>query len=43
MTTLGWIDLSPIHRDKVGAALDMLLPDSMVDERWHGPSNVPHR
>jgi hypothetical protein len=32
MATLGWIDFSPTHREKVGAALELLSPDNMVDE-----------
>ena len=32
MASIGWIDFSPTHRDKVGAALDLLKPEGMVDE-----------
>jgi len=32
MASIGWIDFSRTHRDKVGAALDLLKPDGMVDE-----------
>jgi hypothetical protein len=32
MIQIGWIDFSPTHRDKVGAALDLLRPEGMVDE-----------
>ncbi|GEO11803.1 DUF6361 family protein [Segetibacter aerophilus] len=32
MASIGWIDFSPAHRDKVGAALDLLRPEGMVDE-----------
>lgn len=32
MAQIGWIDFSPTHRDKVGAALDLLTPEGMVDE-----------
>ncbi|RYE56751.1 MAG: hypothetical protein EOP48_07325 [Sphingobacteriales bacterium] len=32
MASIGWIDFSPSHRDKVGAALDLLTPEGMVDE-----------
>jgi hypothetical protein len=30
--SIGWIDFSPSHRDKIGAALDLLRPEGMVDE-----------
>lgn len=32
MSQIGWIDFSPSHRDKIGAALDLLRPEGMVDE-----------
>jgi hypothetical protein len=32
MASIGWIDFSRSHRDKVGAALDLLTPEGMVDE-----------
>jgi hypothetical protein len=32
MASIGWIDFSPKHRDRVGAALDLLTPEGMVDE-----------
>ncbi len=32
MAQIGWIDFSPSHRDKIGAALDLLRPEGMVDE-----------
>ncbi len=32
MAQIGWIDFSPSHRAKVGAALDLLAPEGMVDE-----------
>jgi hypothetical protein len=36
MIQVGWIDFSPSHRDKVGAALDLLRPEGMVDELGMG-------
>jgi hypothetical protein len=30
--TLGWIDFSPTHRDRVGSILDMLKPEGSIDE-----------
>lgn len=32
MAQIGWIDFSPTHRDRVGAVLDLLCPESMVDK-----------
>jgi hypothetical protein len=32
MAEIGWIDFSPEHRQRVGAILDMLKPEGMVDE-----------
>lgn len=32
MAQIGWIDFSPIHRQRVGSVLDLLRPEAMVDE-----------
>lgn len=32
MASLGWIDFSPTHRQRVGSVLDLLKPEGMVDE-----------
>lgn len=32
MAAIGWIDFSPTHRDRVGAALDLLTSEGMIDE-----------
>lgn len=32
MASLGWIDFSPTHRQRVGSVLDLLRPEGMVDE-----------
>lgn len=32
MASVGWIDFSPSHRNRVGSVLDLLRPDGMVDE-----------
>lgn len=32
MATLGWIDFSPEHRNRIGSVLDMLKAEGMVDE-----------
>jgi hypothetical protein len=32
MASIGWIDFSPTHRDRVGSVLDLLRPEGMVDE-----------
>lgn len=32
MAQIGWIDFSPIHRQRVGSVLDLLRPEGMVDE-----------
>jgi hypothetical protein len=31
-TSIGWIDFSPTHRNRVGTVLDLLRPEGMVDE-----------
>ena len=31
-SSLGWIDFSPTHRNRVGTVLDLLRPEGMVDE-----------
>src|SRR6187200_3252784 len=30
--SIGWIDFSPTHRNRVGSVLDLLRPEGMVDE-----------
>lgn len=30
--SIGWIDFSPTHRNRVGSVLDLLKPEGMVDE-----------
>lgn len=32
MASIGWIDFSPSHRNRVGSVLDLLSPEGMVDE-----------
>ncbi len=32
MASIGWIDFSPTHRNRVGSVLDLLRPEGMVDE-----------
>src|SRR5262245_15433394 len=34
--SVGWIDFSPSHRDRVGSVLDLLRPEGMVDELGMG-------
>lgn len=32
MPSIGWIDFSPAHRNRIGSVLDLLRPEGMVDE-----------
>jgi hypothetical protein len=32
MASIGWIDFSPTHRNRIGSVLDLLQPEGMVDE-----------
>ena len=32
MASIGWIDFSPTHRNRIGTVLDLLCPKGMVDE-----------
>jgi hypothetical protein len=32
MASIGWIDFSPAHRERVGTILELLKPEGMVDE-----------
>src|SRR5687768_6987568 len=32
MASIGWIDFSPSHRERVGTILELLKPEGMVDE-----------
>lgn len=32
MASIGWIDFSPTHRNRIGTVLDLLRPEGMVDE-----------
>jgi hypothetical protein len=34
--TIGWIDFSPTHRNRIGSVLDLLRPEGMVDELGMG-------
>jgi hypothetical protein len=36
MASIGWIDFSPTHRNRVGSVLDLLKPEGMVDELGMG-------
>ena len=36
MASIGWIDFSPEHRNRVGTVLDLLKPEGMVDELGMG-------
>jgi hypothetical protein len=36
VASIGWIDFSPTHRNRVGSILDLLRPEGMVDELGMG-------
>lgn len=36
MASIGWIDFSPTHRNRIGSVLDLLRPEGMVDELGMG-------